>query len=139
LQHKVYLGPLVEGVLNVIFSIAAAMAFGAIGVAWGTVAGGIVAVAIHYFYNLPRTTPREFSIRAYFLSNIAVPLVVTSPMLVVLVLALHHDAPLSKSIPGMALATLPCALIAWRRYQQIVDGSRTPQASSREFSLVEVR
>ena len=139
LQHKVYLGPLVEGVLNVIFSIAAAMAFGAIGVAWGTVAGGIVAVAIHYFYNLSRTTPREFSPRAYFVSNIAAPVLATSPMLIVLILALHHGAPLGTSVPGMAVATLPCVLVAWRKYQRVVHSSKACRASARKLNLVEAR
>jgi O-antigen/teichoic acid export membrane protein len=54
-QRKIVLSPLIEGVVNVTISLILTAYYGSIGVAIGTVFGGLVSVCMHFMYNLPRT------------------------------------------------------------------------------------
>jgi O-antigen/teichoic acid export membrane protein len=119
LQRRVYLSPLAEGITNLLVSIIAAAKFGAIGVAIGTVAGAVVGVAANYFYNFRRTLPESFSIRKYFLQNLLYPLLLTSPMIMVILLARFFDISFAITIPAMALATSLPVLAAYRAYHSI--------------------
>ncbi|MBK9794915.1 MAG: hypothetical protein IPP58_00170 [Holophagaceae bacterium] len=54
-HRQIILGPLAEGLSNLLASIAFGFRFGAIGVAFGTIIGGVVGVAFHLWLNLPRS------------------------------------------------------------------------------------
>ena len=54
LQTKVVLSPLMEGGLNLLFSIILGFIYGPIGVAIGTLIGAFVCLLLHSFYNIPR-------------------------------------------------------------------------------------
>lgn len=81
-QQRVLLTPLMEGVLNVVFSILGAWLFGAIGVAIGTLIGSIVGVSGHFIYNMRRTLPLSFNRITFFRNNIGLPLCLALPCLV---------------------------------------------------------
>ena len=54
-QKQVILSPLSEGITNLIVSITLGWKFGAIGVAWGTLIGGIVGILVALVYSTSRT------------------------------------------------------------------------------------
>jgi O-antigen/teichoic acid export membrane protein len=54
-QRLVTLSPLAEGLVNLVASVVLASRYGAVGVAYGTLIGSVVSVALHAFYNYPRT------------------------------------------------------------------------------------
>lgn len=54
-QRLVIVGPLAEGLSNLVASVLLGWKLGAIGVAWGTLAGSLIGVGTNIFYNLPRT------------------------------------------------------------------------------------
>lgn len=54
-QRLIMVSPLVEGVVNLAISIFLVSKIGVVGVAIGTVMGGLISVSLHLFYNLPRT------------------------------------------------------------------------------------
>ncbi len=55
-HKKIILSPLIEAFTNLFFSVLLTMSIGASGVAIGTIIGGLASVAMHFLYNLPRTT-----------------------------------------------------------------------------------
>lgn len=76
-HRRIILGPLAEGISNIVASVVLGWRFGAIGVAWGTVLGGTIGVAFHLGLNLPRSfrlgVPlRRFAIRAFLPATLAV-------------------------------------------------------------------
>jgi O-antigen/teichoic acid export membrane protein len=119
LQRKVYLSPFAEGVTNLAASVCLAVAIGAIGVAWGTVIGSIVGVGANFFYNMRRTMPSQFSIGEHFLANLAGPILVSLPMLTVLYFSLAGHWSFLSSVLLMLIASIPCAVTAWRSYRPI--------------------
>ena len=54
-QHLVMRAPITEGVVNLLVSIWAGRAFGAIGVAIGTLVGAFFSIGFHVLYSMPRT------------------------------------------------------------------------------------
>lgn len=129
MQRRVYLSPLAEGITNLLVSLAAAHRFGAIGVAWGTVAGGVMGIAANYAYNFARTLPTNFSILEFFASNIGYPLLAVSPMLCVLGFAIRWKLGLTWSLPLMLLANLPAVALAWHKYRgatRLIAGDSPP-------------
>lgn len=72
-QRKVLLTPFVEGLVNLAVSVAAGYQFGAIGVAWGVVVGGITGIAANFLFNIPRTLGNEFSRLEYGLQSLLYP------------------------------------------------------------------
>ena len=129
LQRRVYLSPFVEGVTNLLASIILAKKFGAIGVAWGTMAGAVAGIATYYLYNFKRTVSGEPTSRDYFRSNLQTPFLVSLPMLAVLTFAWWKQVPLLVSLPGLVCATVPSMLITLRKYRE-VGQLRRVQAST---------
>jgi len=81
-HQRIVMSPVIEGVVNLAASWILAQRLGAIGVAWGTLIGGIVGVVFHLAYNLPRSERLGVTLRA-FLSHSFVPatLAVAPPLL----------------------------------------------------------
>jgi O-antigen/teichoic acid export membrane protein len=83
-QKLVLLSPLLEGLSNFLFSIILGFKFGAAGVALGTLAGAIVGICFHYFYNMIRTTSIDFKRKVFLIDGILRPLACTSPLLLII-------------------------------------------------------
>lgn len=105
---RIVVSPVVEGVVNLAASWMLAQRIGAIGVAWGTVIGGLVGVIFHLVYNLPRSerlgvTLRSFVTRAYGPAALAV----TPPLAL---LALRAVLPADSLASTWTVAAVAVAL-----------------------------
>jgi O-antigen/teichoic acid export membrane protein len=80
-QRLVVVTPLMEGVTNLVFSVALGLKYGGIGVAWGTLVGAVAAILANICYNLPRT---GYSIRCspfrYFFEAMIEPALCAVPV-----------------------------------------------------------
>ncbi len=72
-HHKIMGGPLAEGFSNLVASVLLGMAFGAVGVAWGTVLGGLVGVAAHLWVYLPRCSRFRVDTSVFLRRGILIP------------------------------------------------------------------
>jgi O-antigen/teichoic acid export membrane protein len=79
-HEKVMLSPVVEALTNVSSSIALGVAYGPIGVAWGTVAGAVVAIAANLLYNMPRHPEFAVPRLRYFTQGLVAPLIYSIPL-----------------------------------------------------------
>jgi O-antigen/teichoic acid export membrane protein len=86
-QRKIILPPLLEGMANLVVSLAAGYMWGALGVAIGTLAGSFVSVAGHWFYNMPRTTTARFDREVYFRDTLLRPILCFLPLVLFGVIA----------------------------------------------------
>jgi len=93
-QRLVILSPILEGVTNLTASVVFGERYGAIGVAMGTLIGGILGFLGHVLYNLPRTRI-EIGVRSReFLTNGLGPIVaVTAPLTALWVYSLNREVP----------------------------------------------
>ncbi|MPY90067.1 MAG: hypothetical protein GEU99_19360 [Luteitalea sp.] len=114
---RVWLSPIVGGVINAAVSVAATMAYGAIGAALGTLSGGIVETGMHLAYNLPRTNALRVSPRQLLLGGMLRPALILTPLLPLLALAATRRLDLGAWwVTGGALFLGVCAAgyLAWR-------------------------
>lgn len=81
-QRLVTITPALEGVSNLIASLAGGLLWGAIGVAIGTLIGGCIGVLGNFFYNMPRTIGIRFRIVDYVRDGLLRPLVCAFPFIV---------------------------------------------------------
>jgi O-antigen/teichoic acid export membrane protein len=79
-QRLVILAPVMEGVTNLIASVALGHLLGAIGVAYGTLCGAVVGVLLNMFYSMPRTTEIRFGMREYLRDALLKPISFTLPI-----------------------------------------------------------
>lgn len=83
-QRLIKVSPVTEGVSNLAASVVLGAAMGAIGVALGTLIGSFFSIGAHLFYSMPRTYPEiRFARQEYLWSGIALPLLCSTPLLVV--------------------------------------------------------
>jgi len=83
-QRMALMTAMLEGVVNLAFSLILGKQFGATGVAVGTLIGALVGVAGHLLYNMPRTNAIRFK-RSVFISNsIGLPIVSFIPATLIL-------------------------------------------------------
>jgi O-antigen/teichoic acid export membrane protein len=85
-QKFLILSPVLEGVVNLFVSVILAKQIGAIGVAWGTVAGGCIGVLFNYMYNMRRTQHLiSFQFKVYLWRGILMPILCFAPMFSLLI------------------------------------------------------
>ena len=93
-QRLVTLSPLMEGFTNVFASIVLGMRFGAIGVAAGTLIGGVVGMLGHIVYNMPRTRKEvAFSVRVFLFSAIGIPVLTSTPLIALFIYTCKNSPP----------------------------------------------
>jgi O-antigen/teichoic acid export membrane protein len=73
-HRKIILSPLIEALVNLLFSIILTAKMGVIGVAIGTLVGGFVSIGMHFFYNLPRTKKIFISNKTELIYSIIKPI-----------------------------------------------------------------
>jgi O-antigen/teichoic acid export membrane protein len=112
-HRRIIVGPIAEGVSNLIASAFLGWHFGAIGVAWGTVVGGVVGVTFHLALNLPRSVRLGVDV-ATFASGAFIPaLIAVMPLMIVAILQASGVA-LSRPVSMVAaVAALAFVLLAW--------------------------
>jgi O-antigen/teichoic acid export membrane protein len=114
LKHRqVLVTPVIEGVANFTVAVAAGMRFGAVGVAYGVVAGAFVGQLMNYFINFPQTTELVGNRRALVWKGIAMPVLCVSPSLLVIVIEpfnTHTTSRVAMSLVALVIS----GVLAWR-------------------------
>jgi hypothetical protein len=102
-------------VLNFGLSILLARHYGAVGVAWGTLAGALLGVMLHLLQSMPRTQDLlRFDRLQLVMSSIARPAIVLLPTAALL--TANRLAPVSSSVAPLlaGLCVVVTAMAAWR-------------------------
>lgn len=103
-QKKVIVTPFIEGLVNLGVSVAVGYNYGAIGIAYGVVAGGLVGIAANFLFNIPRTLEPSFSRSEYGLRNLLLPAAVAVVAMLSSALSLHWGA---GDVTAIAAAIAP--------------------------------
>lgn len=114
-QRSATLSPACEAVLNFGLSILLARHYGAVGVAWGTLAGALLGVMLHLLQSMPRTQDLlRFDRLQLIMSSIARPAIVLLPA--VALLTANRLAPVNSSLAPLlvGLCIVVTAMVAWR-------------------------
>jgi len=114
-QRYATLSPATEAVVNFVLSLVLARHYGAVGVAWGTFAGAILGVILHFWQSMPRTQDLlRFDRERLAAISILRPALVLLPSAALLVV--NHAAPRLASLePVLAIVcTVLTIVIAWR-------------------------
>lgn len=113
---RVWFSPIAGGVVNAAVSVAATMAYGAIGAALGTLVGGILETGLHVVYNLPRTRALRVSPRELLLGGLLRPTLILIPVVPLLLLAATGRLDLSAwwITGGALLLLIGAGYLAWR-------------------------
>jgi O-antigen/teichoic acid export membrane protein len=82
-HRRIILSPIAEGICNLLASAFLGWRFGAIGVAWGTVVGGVVGVAFHLGLNLPRSVRLGVGLRTFASAAFLPAMIAVTPLLIV--------------------------------------------------------
>jgi O-antigen/teichoic acid export membrane protein len=80
-QKLIAMSPIIEALSNLIISIFLGGFMGGVGVALGTLAGSLISIFSHVFYNMPRTKEISFLKNQYLSQSISIPVVCFSPMI----------------------------------------------------------
>lgn len=114
-QTQVIITPLIECAVNLAVGLALAPRIGVMGVAIGTLAGGVVGITANFAYNMRRTLPEHASVSALLQCSVAKPVAWSSPLVAVTVLQCWHPlAPLTGYLLA-ALTTVVPAYYFFRR------------------------
>jgi O-antigen/teichoic acid export membrane protein len=107
-HKKIILSPLVEAFTNLFFSIVLTKQIGVNGVAIGTIIGGIASVAMHFSYNLPRTTKIIVRNKLDLIAAITKPIVLIAIPLTALLILVHNQI-----LPPSLWVSILAILIGW--------------------------
>ena len=124
-QRLVIATPIYEGVAKLAVSIALGIWIGPIGIALGTVVGGVVCLATNLLRNFPRVRGLDIDRRRFVLSGAIRPTVVFAPVLLVAVAdaLLAEPTPLSLRIIAALLTSAGALALGWpalRRLRALV-------------------
>lgn len=115
-DHRRIIGsPLAEGFSNLVASVLLGRAFGAVGIAWGTVLGGVVGVAAHLWINLPRCTRFKVGTGELLRKGLLIPGSALLPL--ILARAIGWGLPASNHQLDLGIRTAAVALslvLLWR-------------------------
>jgi len=115
-QHRlVTVTPLLEGVSNLAVSVVAGHFLGAIGVAIGTLVGGIVGVVGNFTYNMGRTLEIKFQILDYVRDGLLRPVVCALPLIAAGLVFRSSEVSFTAPDYGAVVAvSLSTAFLLWR-------------------------
>lgn len=86
-QRLVIISPFFEAGSNLLVSLIAGYYFGAVGIAGGTFVGAVVGLALHIFYNMPRTTGLHMTSAEFAKDGLLRPVLCVLPLLLAYLLA----------------------------------------------------
>jgi O-antigen/teichoic acid export membrane protein len=112
-QKQILLSPLVEGLLNLSVSLILTAHIGILGVAIGTIFGSFAGIAMHFFYNLPRSKIIKLKDNNLLLYAIGRPLISVIPILLFVLTNVFFDLQII-SIPLMLVFSVISVIILWR-------------------------
>jgi O-antigen/teichoic acid export membrane protein len=103
-----------EALSNLLFSIWLASRFGAIGVAWGTLIGGTIGLAIHFGVSMRYTQENlRVSRRALFIDGILRPAGILIPSAISAPLWWNRTGSI-PNLPAMIVVVIASLAIAWK-------------------------
>ncbi len=112
-QHHGISGALAEGISNVALSIAGAVALGAIGVAWGTVAGALISISWVFLLTIGWLQEPIVSRSELLVECCLRPILCLLPMIAFAIIFNDLHATLLRAA-AIALALFATAAITWR-------------------------
>jgi O-antigen/teichoic acid export membrane protein len=112
-QWSITWSPVIEGIVNLTCSILLARAYGAIGVAYGTLIGAVVGIGVHFTLGMSRTADVLAIDRLEFVRrSLLRPSLLLIPTLVLFAFKLANESP--RYHPLLMLGYVLCtAVIAW--------------------------
>lgn len=115
-QRLALVSPLMEGASSFAISILLGLKYGAIGVAWGTLIGAIVGVAVHVIYNMPRTNEFIRISRYRFIrDSVIIPAICGAPVVTALLLSFLGSLAAKRALqPCLLLTCLVCVILIVR-------------------------
>lgn len=115
-QRLVVFSPLMEGITNLVCSIALGWRYGAIGVAWGTMIGAVAAVLANVCYNLPRVRDSiQCSPLRYISEAIAEPALCGIPLFLAMLASVFFKFGTSGTIvPACLVSLCACGIVLFR-------------------------
>ena len=106
-QKLVVISPLAEGLINLVASVILGSKFGAVGVATGTLLGGIIGMLGHLIYNIPRTQEEVgLSTKTYLARGVGWPLLAFLPLSLMAFYSLTRGTVSSWSVIGSFCVSL---------------------------------
>jgi O-antigen/teichoic acid export membrane protein len=110
-QGLITITPSLEAVTNIFVSVLFGLKYGAIGVAWGTLAGALVGVSGNLFYNMRRTLAVEFRIADYIRDGLLRPVICAVPL--TLYFLVQKWNILESFLPRSLALTAACLATVW--------------------------
>ena len=110
-QKQILLSPIVEGLVNVLFSMIFTSYIGFIGVSLGTIFGGCASITMHFFYNLPRSFKIKVEDEKKLLYTIFKPFPAIMPCL--LFLLIDNKLNLLASIIAFIISIVVSYTMIW--------------------------
>ena len=131
-QRAIIVGPLTEGVANLICSVLLGWKFGAIGVAWGTLIGAVFGVSIGVFYNLPRTRDSiDVSRLRYVGEGLVAPALCGFPVYAALLAtALGKTIGSTLALPALMISLFACLILLLKAALKDGRSGRVAQAGA---------
>jgi O-antigen/teichoic acid export membrane protein len=112
-QRRVILIPLLEGAVNLAFSLILGFYIGALGVALGTLIGAIIGLTGNIIYNMRRTLEIQLSISEYMRDSLLRPLLCFVPIVLVAFIWQDLTSQLARSV-SIGIACYLCMYLCWR-------------------------
>jgi len=118
-QRLIKVSPLTEGISNFVASVVLGSMLGAVGVALGTLAGSILAIASHLVYSMPRTRPViRFGRKKWLWSGIMLPTMCSLPLVILAGFSLAGSAVVAERLwmfgPAFAISVFASAVFLHR-------------------------
>jgi len=113
-QQRMLVSPVVEGIVNLLCSLAFVQFIGARGVALGTFVGALVGVWLHFTVSLRRTNCVTVSRRQLIWQGILKPVVCTLPLLLGAKFVLHWILAPLLQVPLAAFVELVLLALFWK-------------------------
>jgi O-antigen/teichoic acid export membrane protein len=121
-QRYVVITPVLEGVTNIVVGVTLCVHYGAIGVAVGTVAGGLVGIVANFIYNMPRTLPGGATVLDVFQSTIVQPFIYCAPIIFLLAGKMLYPIAFNTQIFLCVAATAAPVYGLWRHRNELMSG-----------------
>jgi O-antigen/teichoic acid export membrane protein len=114
-QRLIITSPIIEGVANLFLSILITSIIGAVGAAIGTVLAGLIGVAFHIFYNLPRTKNIRVNQRSFISYGLIQPIICALPGIILCILTMSSEKLNVLGQPIMVAITIGASLfLLWK-------------------------
>jgi O-antigen/teichoic acid export membrane protein len=117
-QRIVLVTPFIEGLINLGLSIFLGLRIGAMGVAIGTIAGAIVGILCHLFYNFPRTRLISIKLKEYTFNGLFHPLLAGIPWIFWWWLVNRFEISVKSEIYLSLIPIVTCVIVIFNILEQ---------------------